>query len=109
MAVALGLATLVGYSSGVFWYVTDASRLRDLVLTMGPAGPIIFILMFSVLEAFGVPGLVFVGAAALGVAVVGRGFVVVDRWGPPRCWHFLCALYRTRMGSAANAGALPAL
>jgi uncharacterized membrane protein YdjX (TVP38/TMEM64 family) len=62
---ALVLATLAAYRLGAFWYLGDASRLRDLVLEMGPAGPLLFIVMFSAFEAFGLPGVVFVGAAAL--------------------------------------------
>jgi uncharacterized membrane protein YdjX (TVP38/TMEM64 family) len=61
----LGLAVLAAYHFGAFWYLGDAARLRDLVLAMGPAGPVLFILMFSAFEAFGLPGVVFVGGAAL--------------------------------------------
>jgi uncharacterized membrane protein YdjX (TVP38/TMEM64 family) len=62
---ALTLAALAAFHFGAFWYLGDASRLRELIMAMGPAGPILFILMFSAFEAFGVPGVVFVGAAAL--------------------------------------------
>jgi uncharacterized membrane protein YdjX (TVP38/TMEM64 family) len=62
---ALLLAALAASHFGAFWYLGNASRLRNLVLAMGPAGPVLFIVMFTAFEAFGLPGVVFVGAAPL--------------------------------------------
>jgi uncharacterized membrane protein YdjX (TVP38/TMEM64 family) len=62
---AVAIAALAAYRFGAFSYLGDPSRLRELVLSIGPAGPILFILMFSVFEAFGFPGVVFVGVAPL--------------------------------------------
>jgi uncharacterized membrane protein YdjX (TVP38/TMEM64 family) len=65
MLAAIAIAILAAYRFGLFWHLGDPSRLRDLILAMGPPGATVFILMFSVLEAFGFPGIVFVGAASL--------------------------------------------
>lgn len=41
----------------------EREHLRELVAGAGPAGPALFVVLFSLLEAVGVPGLVFIGLA----------------------------------------------
>lgn len=74
---ALAIAALIAYRAGAFWYLSSASRMRALVLEMGPGGPILFILMFAGFEAFGVPGVVFVGTAPL---VWPLGLAILFSW-----------------------------
>jgi uncharacterized membrane protein YdjX (TVP38/TMEM64 family) len=62
---ALALGAIAVYQTGAFWYLEDAARLRLLILDTGAAGPLVFIATFSICEAFGFPGVVFVAAASM--------------------------------------------
>jgi uncharacterized membrane protein YdjX (TVP38/TMEM64 family) len=64
---SLVLAALLVALLAAFWLaLPDAlarDRLRELVAGAGPWGPLLFVVLFSLLEALGVPGLVFIGLA----------------------------------------------
>jgi uncharacterized membrane protein YdjX (TVP38/TMEM64 family) len=55
-------AALVAWGFGLHESI-DRERLREAVTAAGPFGPLLFVALFSVLEALGVPGLVFIGVA----------------------------------------------
>lgn len=58
---------LLAAALGVWWLGAQESiereRLREAVTSAGPWGPIVFVALFALLEAVGVPGLVFIGVA----------------------------------------------
>ena len=62
-------AALFAAALGVWWLATHESiereRVREVVLAAGPWGPVLFVALFALLEAVGVPGLVFIGVAIL--------------------------------------------
>jgi uncharacterized membrane protein YdjX (TVP38/TMEM64 family) len=61
------VAALLAVALGAWWLGSHESiereRLREAVADAGPWGPILFVALFSLLEAVGVPGLVFIGVA----------------------------------------------
>jgi uncharacterized membrane protein YdjX (TVP38/TMEM64 family) len=59
---ALLAAVLAAWGLGLHEAI-DRESLREAVTAGGPWGPIVFVALFSVLEALGVPGLVFIGVA----------------------------------------------
>jgi len=64
-AAALAAAVLaVAALSGAFGDL-DRERLASLLRDAGPAGPVAFVLLFALLEPFGVPGIAFVAPATL--------------------------------------------
>jgi uncharacterized membrane protein YdjX (TVP38/TMEM64 family) len=52
-----------GYFSGLYQYLAP-DRLRALVMEAGAWGPVVIVILFSVLEPFGTPGAIFLLAAA---------------------------------------------
>jgi uncharacterized membrane protein YdjX (TVP38/TMEM64 family) len=62
---ALTLGMFGAFHFGVFSYLANASHLRGLIVEIGPLGPLLFVALFSTFEAFGVPGLAFVGIATV--------------------------------------------
>lgn len=52
-----------GYSSGLFQYLAP-DRLRMFLAEAGAWGPVVIVIMFSVLEPFGTPGAIFLLATA---------------------------------------------
>jgi uncharacterized membrane protein YdjX (TVP38/TMEM64 family) len=52
-----------GYFSGLYQYLAP-DRLRALVMEAGAWGPVVIVLLFSILEPFGTPGPIFLLAAA---------------------------------------------
>ena len=61
LSVILGIAAL-GYFSGLFEYLAP-DRLRELAIGAGSWGPVIIVLLFTLLEPFGTPGFLFMLAA----------------------------------------------
>lgn len=61
--VAVGL--LVAYRLGVFRHFSEPERLAAQLVALGPWGYALFIGAYAVLQPFGIPGTVFVIAAAL--------------------------------------------
>ncbi len=63
----LAVAAILSIAACLWWLTTheglEAERLREAVAAAGPWGPILFVVLFSLLEAFGVPGIVFIGLA----------------------------------------------
>ena len=61
------VAALLAAALGAWWLGShewiERERLREAVTAAGPWGPILFVALFSLLEAVGVPGLVFIGVA----------------------------------------------
>ncbi len=62
LAVILAIAAF-GYFSGLYQYLAP-DRLRTLLTEAGVWGPVIIVTLFSLLEPFGVPGIIFLLAAA---------------------------------------------
>jgi uncharacterized membrane protein YdjX (TVP38/TMEM64 family) len=62
LLVGLAALALGVWSLGLHQEV-ERERLREAVTAAGPWGPILFVALFSLLEAFGVPGLVFIAVA----------------------------------------------
>lgn len=62
LAAVLCVASLA-YFGGLFQYL-DPERLRELLTESGAWGPLLVIVMFAFLEPFGVPGAIFMVAAA---------------------------------------------
>jgi uncharacterized membrane protein YdjX (TVP38/TMEM64 family) len=62
LAVILGIAAL-GYFSGLVHYLSP-DRMRELASEAGIWGPLLIVVLFSVLEPFFVPGAIFILAAA---------------------------------------------
>jgi uncharacterized membrane protein YdjX (TVP38/TMEM64 family) len=64
---ALAVAGILGAVACLWWIATHESleteRLREAVSAAGPWGPVLFVALFALLEAFGVPGVVFIGLA----------------------------------------------
>lgn len=67
IAAALGVALLlvVAQRLGIFAQVRDPGRLTQTLLGLGPLGYLAFIGAYAALQPFGIPGTVFVMAAAL--------------------------------------------
>jgi len=65
LLAALTMGILGASHFGVFSYLANASYLRGLIVEIGPLGPLLFVALFSTFEAFGVPGVAFVGTASL--------------------------------------------
>ncbi|MCY1042770.1 VTT domain-containing protein [Corallococcus sp. bb12-1] len=66
VAVVLVLVTLASaYHFGVFAQVADPKLLVQTLVAMGPWGYLAFVVAYTVLQPFGVPGTVFVVAAPL--------------------------------------------
>lgn len=64
--VALALVVLAGaYRGGVFAHVAEPKVLARTLLEMGTWGYVAFVLAYTVLQPFGVPGSIFVAAAPL--------------------------------------------
>ena len=59
---ALAVLLLVAWQMGFFERL-DAERLREIVASAGPWGPVLYVVLFSCFEAVGVPGILFIGAA----------------------------------------------
>ena len=63
----LAVAALVAVAASLAWLgvpgALEAERLRASVAAAGPWGPVVFVALFALLEAVGVPGLVFIGIA----------------------------------------------
>jgi uncharacterized membrane protein YdjX (TVP38/TMEM64 family) len=59
---ALLAAVLAAWGLGLHESI-ERERLREAVTAAGPFGPLLYLALFSVLEALGVPGLVFIGVA----------------------------------------------
>ncbi len=65
-AVALAIVLIgVAYRLGVFAKVGDPKTLAQTLVAMGPWGYVAFVVAYTVLQPFGVPGTVFVVAAPL--------------------------------------------
>jgi uncharacterized membrane protein YdjX (TVP38/TMEM64 family) len=62
LAMILAIAGL-GYFSGLYQYLAP-DRLRLLLTEAGVWGPVVIILLFSILEPFGTPGVIFLLTAA---------------------------------------------
>lgn len=58
----LGIVALA-YFTGLFQYLAP-ERMRELISAAGPWGPVVLVLLFTVLEPFGTPGVIFLLAAA---------------------------------------------
>lgn len=67
VAAVVAAVALMGaaYKLGVFEQVRDPGHLRDTLVALGPWGYAAFILSYTLLQPFGVPGTVFVMAAPL--------------------------------------------
>lgn len=63
VAIVAFAATL--YFGGFLQFVTDEENLRRLLLESGPWGVVIYVLLFSVLEGLGVPGMLFIFVAGI--------------------------------------------
>ena len=61
------LAALLAAALAAFWLglpeAIERERLREAVAAAGPLGPLVFVALFSALQAIGVPGLLFIGVA----------------------------------------------
>ena len=62
LSVILAIAAL-GYFSGLFQYLAP-DRMRALLVEAGAWGPVVIVVLFTLLEPFGTPGFVFLLAAA---------------------------------------------
>lgn len=62
LAVILTIAAF-GYFSGLYQYLAP-DRLRMLITEAGSWGPVFIVILFSILEPFGTPGVIFLLAAA---------------------------------------------
>lgn len=63
--VAVVLALLLAYRLGVFAEVSEPQRLARTLVAMGAWGYLTFVVAYTVLQPFGVPGTVFIVAAPL--------------------------------------------
>jgi uncharacterized membrane protein YdjX (TVP38/TMEM64 family) len=64
VVAALVAAGLGAWSLGLHESIRPEA-LREAVTAAGPRGPVLFVALFAVLQALGVPGLVFIGVAIL--------------------------------------------
>jgi uncharacterized membrane protein YdjX (TVP38/TMEM64 family) len=62
VGLILGIAAL-GYFAGLFQYLAP-DRLRELLTEAGAWGPVVIVVLFTLLEPFGTPGAFFILAAA---------------------------------------------
>jgi uncharacterized membrane protein YdjX (TVP38/TMEM64 family) len=62
LSLVLGIAA-IGYFGGLFQYLAP-DRLRELLTEAGVWGPVVVVVMFTVLEPFFTPGAIFILAAA---------------------------------------------
>jgi len=65
LVVLVGAMLVLAYRSGVFAEVSDPKSLARTVVAMGARGHLAFIIAYTVLQPFGVPGTVFIVAASL--------------------------------------------
>lgn len=90
---ALALFVFAFWWSGALDILTDADRMKILLVESGPLGPLGYVLAFALIEPLGVPGILFIGPATtvwpywtvVGLSVagaVGAGIVsyVAARW-----------------------------
>ncbi len=75
VAAALLAVVLTAWWLGLHESI-DRERLREAVTAAGPWGPILFLALFSVFEAVGVPGLLFIGVAIV-VWPPGQAFLLI--------------------------------
>jgi len=59
------VAMLTIYFSGLWEIIADVEGLRRLLIESGPWGGLLYVVLVTVLEAFGAPGFVFIFTAAL--------------------------------------------
>ena len=62
LSVILGIGAL-GYFGGLFQYLAP-DRMRELLTEAGAWGPVVIVVLFTLLEPFGTPGAFFILAAA---------------------------------------------
>ncbi len=63
--VGVALVLVAAQRFGIFAQVRDPARLTQTLLELGPLGYLAFIVAYAALQPFGIPGTVFVMAAAL--------------------------------------------
>lgn len=65
MLAAVVATAIAVYAGGAWEFVADPRELRRMVIEAGSWGSVLFVLAFIVLEAFGVPGILFILTATL--------------------------------------------
>lgn len=65
LVVAVGVMLLVAQRLGVFGLFAEPAKLKATLLDLGPLGYLAFVLAYTVLQPFGVPGTVFIMVAPL--------------------------------------------
>ncbi len=65
LALVVVAMLVVAQRSGALAQLADPARVRDTLVALGPWGYVAFILAYTALQPFGVPGTVFVFAAPL--------------------------------------------
>lgn len=60
---ALALFVFAFWWSGALDILTDADRMKILLVESGPLGPLGYVLAFALIEPLGVPGILFIGPA----------------------------------------------
>lgn len=65
MVLAVVAGGLIAHRLGVFEKVGEPARLKQTLIELGPWGYVVFLVAYTVLQPFGVPGTVFVFAAPL--------------------------------------------
>jgi uncharacterized membrane protein YdjX (TVP38/TMEM64 family) len=63
--LAVAALLLAGQHAGLFERVHEPARIADALVALGPWGYVGFVVVFALFQPFGVPGVVFVAAAAL--------------------------------------------
>lgn len=65
MILTVITGAVIAHQLGVFEHVAEPARLKQTLVDLGPWGYVVFLVAFTVLQPFGVPGTVFVFAAPL--------------------------------------------
>ncbi len=65
LLVGAAALVLAAFHFGVFEAFTSSATLREKLLALGPLGYLAFLAAFAFLQPFGLPGVMFIGAASL--------------------------------------------
>ena len=93
----------IGYSTGLYQYLAP-ERLREFAEAAGAFGPLVIIVLFSLLEPFGVPGAVFMLAA---IAIWPFGLAFLVNWIGATCAGMFGFAFARYFGRDWVSGRLP--